>query len=66
MAQLRADSELLRTMGVMDYSLLLGIHFPAKVRAQGCARHSACETTTMTPSAASCLPHHTRVSSACC
>jgi hypothetical protein len=31
MAQLRADCELLRKIGVMDYSLLLGIHFPAKM-----------------------------------
>lgn len=31
MGQLRADCELLRKIGVMDYSLLLGIHFPAKM-----------------------------------
>eukprot|EP00879_Flechtneria_rotunda_P014779 GHRR01015443.1.p1 GENE.GHRR01015443.1~~GHRR01015443.1.p1 ORF type:complete len:930 (+),score=427.73 GHRR01015443.1:117-2906(+) len=29
-AQLTADADLLRTVGVMDYSLLLGVHYPTR------------------------------------
>eukprot|EP00775_Hariotina_reticulata_P005077 gene5077-5318_t len=30
LAQLKADCELLRAVGVMDYSLLLGVHYPSR------------------------------------
>ena len=30
MAQLNSDADFLRAIGVMDYSLLLGVHFPGR------------------------------------
>lgn len=35
MSQLKSDAEFLREIGVMDYSLLLGVHFTGRRYEQG-------------------------------
>ena len=43
--QCAADAELLRSLNVMDYSLLMGVHYPAAAAGAGAATGSATATT---------------------